>query len=159
MQIRNAQDFWSGILFAVFGALFIIFARAYDMGSAARMGPDPRTSVVRPDFETHQVSALYVVDSSIFPTNLGVNPQHSIMGLVTVASEQFGTNIRATATTTAPNFVRGAVVLVTTAFKAMKSPLGVTGSAMLVGAVTIVLGIASLLSLEETYGKDLDFVE
>ena len=39
MQIRNAQDFWSGILFAVFGALFIIFARAYDMGSAARMGP------------------------------------------------------------------------------------------------------------------------
>ncbi|HTN48485.1 MAG TPA: tripartite tricarboxylate transporter TctB family protein [Burkholderiaceae bacterium] len=39
MQIRNAQDFWSGVLFAAFGAFFIIFAREYDMGSAARMGP------------------------------------------------------------------------------------------------------------------------
>jgi putative tricarboxylic transport membrane protein len=39
MQIRNAQDFWSGILFAAFGLFFIVFAREYDMGSAARMGP------------------------------------------------------------------------------------------------------------------------
>jgi MFS transporter, putative metabolite:H+ symporter len=78
---------------------------------------------------------------------------------VTVASEQFGTNIRATATTTAPNFVRGAVVLLTSAFKAMKGPLGVTESALVVGAVAISLGLLSLWSLEETYGRDLDFVE
>jgi Tripartite tricarboxylate transporter TctB family len=39
MQIRNAQDFWSGILFAAFGLFFIVFARQYDMGTAARMGP------------------------------------------------------------------------------------------------------------------------
>jgi len=78
---------------------------------------------------------------------------------VTVASEQFGTNIRATATTTAPNFVRGAVVLLTSAFKALKSPMGVTGSAMIVGAVALALAAISLLSLNETYGKDLDFVE
>jgi putative MFS transporter len=78
---------------------------------------------------------------------------------VTVASEQFGTNIRATATTTAPNFVRGAVVLLTLAFKALKAPLGVTGSAMAVGAVALIVAVVSLASLEETFGKDLDFVE
>ncbi len=78
---------------------------------------------------------------------------------VTVASEQFGTNIRATATTTIPNFVRGAVVLLTSAFKLLKGVLGVTGGAIAVGVVTMLIAAVSLGSLEETYGKDLDFVE
>jgi hypothetical protein len=39
MQIRNAADFWSGVMFAVFGLFFVVFAREYDMGTAARMGP------------------------------------------------------------------------------------------------------------------------
>jgi choline dehydrogenase-like flavoprotein len=47
----------------------------------ARMGSDPRTSVVRPDFRHHATEALYVADSSVFPTNLGVNPQIAIMAL------------------------------------------------------------------------------
>jgi choline dehydrogenase-like flavoprotein len=54
---------------------------------AARMGIDPRTSVVGPDFQTHEVAGLYVVDSSIFPTNLGVNPQHSIMAMSRLAAQ------------------------------------------------------------------------
>jgi MFS family permease len=78
---------------------------------------------------------------------------------VTMASEQFGTNIRATATTTAPNFVRGAVVPLTMSFTALKSSLGVQGSALAVGAVTMLVAFASLLALPETFGKDLDFVE
>jgi MFS family permease len=78
---------------------------------------------------------------------------------VTIASEQFGTNIRATATTTVPNFVRGAVVGLTTSFSALKGPLGVTHAAMTVGTVCFVVGAISLRSLDETYGKDLDFVE
>jgi choline dehydrogenase-like flavoprotein len=53
---------------------------------AARMGPDPRTSVVGPDFRTHEAEALWVVDSSVFPTNLGVNPQHSIMAMSRLAA-------------------------------------------------------------------------
>jgi choline dehydrogenase-like flavoprotein len=53
---------------------------------AARMGKDARTSVVGPDFATHAVRGLYVVDSSVFPTNLGVNPQHSIMALSRLAA-------------------------------------------------------------------------
>lgn len=53
---------------------------------AARMGPDPRTSVVGLDFSTHAARHLYVVDSSVFPTNLGVNPQHSIMAMARLAA-------------------------------------------------------------------------
>ncbi len=78
---------------------------------------------------------------------------------VTVASEQFGTNLRATATTTAPNFVRGAVVPVTLAFNALKGSLGVRGSAIAVGTVTLALAAVALANLEETYGKDLDFID
>ncbi len=79
---------------------------------------------------------------------------------VTIASEQFGTNIRATATTTAPNFVRGAVVLLTTLFQAGKSAgLGVQGSAIAVGVLTMAVAFLALGRLDETYGKDLDFTE
>jgi choline dehydrogenase-like flavoprotein len=53
---------------------------------AARMGVDPRASVVGPDFQAHEVAGLYVVDSSVFPTNLGVNPQHSIMAMSRLAA-------------------------------------------------------------------------
>lgn len=78
---------------------------------------------------------------------------------VTMASEQFGTNIRATATTTAPNFVRGAVVPLTSAFQIAKEALGVRGSAIAVGLVTLVLALFALRSLSETYGRNLDYIE
>jgi MFS family permease len=78
---------------------------------------------------------------------------------VTMASEQFGTNIRATATTSVPNFVRGAVVLLTSAFQAASPALGVVGSGVAVGAVAIVVAFASLAALDETFAKDLDFLE
>jgi putative MFS transporter len=78
---------------------------------------------------------------------------------VTMASEQFGTNIRATATTTAPNFVRGAVVPLTMSFTALKGSVGVMQSALIVGGVTMLIAFLSLLALPETFGRDLDFVE
>ncbi len=78
---------------------------------------------------------------------------------VTIASEQFGTNIRATVTTTAPNFVRGSVVIMTSAFQALRPGLGIRGSAMAVGAVALGIAYASLWGLEESYGKDLDYLE
>jgi MFS family permease len=78
---------------------------------------------------------------------------------VTVASEQFGTNIRATATTTVPNFVRGAVPLLTSAFQALKVPFGVARSAEAVGLATLAVAFVAASALEETYGKDLDYVE
>ncbi len=78
---------------------------------------------------------------------------------VTVASEQFGTNIRATVTTTVPNFVRGSVVPVTLSFTALKSGMGILNAAFLVGAVTVVLAIWSAWKLPETFGKDLNYIE
>lgn len=78
---------------------------------------------------------------------------------ITIAAEQFGTNIRATVTTTVPNFVRGSVVLLTSAFQFLKVPLGLIQSAWLVGAVTLFLAVLSVLTIEETYGKNLDYSE
>ncbi len=51
-------------------------------------GSDPRHSVVGPDLQSHALPGLYVMDASVFPTNLGVNPQHSIMALVWRAAER-----------------------------------------------------------------------
>jgi MFS transporter, putative metabolite:H+ symporter len=78
---------------------------------------------------------------------------------VTVASEQFGTNLRATATTSAPNLVRGAVVLLTSGFNALKGQVGVVESAMVVGAFTLIAAFVALRAMDETYGKDLDYLE
>ncbi|MBK5297422.1 MAG: MFS transporter [Vicinamibacteria bacterium] len=78
---------------------------------------------------------------------------------VTVASEQFGTNLRATATTTAPNFVRGAVVPVTLLFQALRAPLGISLAGLTVGLLTVTIAAVALWGLDETFGRDLDFVE
>ena len=79
---------------------------------------------------------------------------------VTVASEQFGTNIRATVTTTAPNFVRGSLVPVTFAVRGAARPPGRRPDRRLaVGVATLVIALLSLLGLPETFGKDLDYVE
>lgn len=78
---------------------------------------------------------------------------------VTTASELFGTNIRATVTTTAPNFVRGAVVPLTFSFKYLKDHIGIVGSGIAVGVVTLLVAFLSLLAIEETCGKNLDYVE
>jgi hypothetical protein len=78
---------------------------------------------------------------------------------VTSASEQFGTNVRATVTTSVPNFVRGSAVLCTWSFIALKDSLGVVGAALAVGAAAFALAGGALAALKETYGKDLDFLE
>ena len=78
---------------------------------------------------------------------------------VTSASEQFGTNLRATVTTTVPNFVRGSAVLCTWSFVGLKDSLGIVGAALAVGVAAFTLAGAAVAGLKETYGKDLDFVE
>lgn len=78
---------------------------------------------------------------------------------ITVASEQFGTNIRSTATTTIPNFVRGATFPMTIWWQYMTAGMGIIQSSMIVGAVVIVLAMIAVFFLEESYGKDLDYLE
>jgi choline dehydrogenase-like flavoprotein len=52
------------------------------------MGSDPETSVVDGHGRVHGVRGLVVADASVIPTNLGVNPQHTIMGLAAAFSER-----------------------------------------------------------------------
>jgi hypothetical protein len=78
---------------------------------------------------------------------------------VTMASESFGTNIRATVTTTVPNFVRGALVPIILAFKAAEPLMGAVGAAIIVGGVCMALAVAGALMLPESFGRDLDYVE
>ncbi|GAA0549187.1 MFS transporter [Chitinophaga japonensis] len=78
---------------------------------------------------------------------------------VTVAAELFGANLRATVATTVPNFVRGAVIPLTTLFLYLRPAWGLVYSAMAVGALTVLLALAALYFIDETFTKDLDYVE
>jgi MFS family permease len=78
---------------------------------------------------------------------------------VTIAAEQFGTNLRATVATTVPNFVRGMVPLISAAFLWARGEVGLVGGALLVGAGCLAIAFAAAIPLEETFGKDLDWME
>ncbi len=78
---------------------------------------------------------------------------------VTVTAELFGTNLRATVATSAPNFVRGAVIPLTMLFIYGKNQFGILQSAMGVGLLAFGIALLSLRFLEETYSKDLDYTE
>ena len=79
---------------------------------------------------------------------------------VTVAAEQFGTNIRSTVTNTTPNFVRGSVPLITGLFQFLVS-LAISSilSAFIVGIICLALSLWAVATMHETFGKELDYVE
>jgi putative MFS transporter len=78
---------------------------------------------------------------------------------VTIASEQFGTNLRATVTSTVPNFVRGSVVPMTAAFQLLKSHYTLAQSAGMVGVVVFTASFWALSKLGESSQRDLNFLE
>jgi putative MFS transporter len=78
---------------------------------------------------------------------------------ITTAAEQVGTNLRATVTTTAPNLVRGMVLPLTWMFRGLEPAAGVVGAALATGVVVWIAAIVALSLLDETYGRDLDFLE
>lgn len=53
---------------------------SHPMGTC-RMGINPRTSVVAPSGETHDVRGLWIADASLMPSSLGVNPQMTVMSM------------------------------------------------------------------------------
>lgn len=85
---------------------------------------------------------------------------------MSTAAELFGTNIRATATTTAPNFVRGAVIFLSLGFRLFEKifikedgkPDSQT-AAIAVGIIVAILSIAALINIKETFHKNLDYTE
>lgn len=78
---------------------------------------------------------------------------------VTVAAEQFGTNLRSTSATTVPNFIRGTVVPITLAFQYLRGHFGIINGALLVGLITVIIAFFALRLVDETYGRDLNFEE
>ena len=78
---------------------------------------------------------------------------------VTIAAEQFGTNLRATATTTTPNMVRGSLVIVAILFEYLENHFSFITSGAITGVIVVVLGCFALYKTDETYGKDLNFLE
>lgn len=79
-----------------------------------------------------------------------------------MAAEQFGTNLRATAATTIPNMVRGALPLINFLFlDILQKKLGwdIVQSGMLTGAIVMVITLVAYFFTEETYHKDLDYME
>jgi MFS family permease len=80
---------------------------------------------------------------------------------MTIATEQFGTNIRGTVTTTVPNFVRGAVIPLTISFQLFTSLFNgsIIYAAALLGTISLLLALFPLRSMKETFGRDLDFQE
>lgn len=78
---------------------------------------------------------------------------------LTMSAEQFGTNVRATVSTSVPNFVRAMTVPVTLLLQTLAPLLGVLRSTMAIGTVVLGLAVLALLSLQETFGRDLAYVE
>ena len=94
---------------------------------------------------------------------------------VTIAAEQFGTNLRSTVATTVPNFIRGTVVPLTFLFQILRDAisgyysdshgtdqaynLGIIYGALILGVATIAIALAALKLIDETYGRDLNFEE
>jgi MFS transporter, putative metabolite:H+ symporter len=93
---------------------------------------------------------------------------------VTIAAEQFGTNLRSTVATSVPNFIRGTVVPLTLLFKYLRDTIsesnpaltpteaystGLVYGALIVGVLTIVIAFIALRVIDETYGRDLNFEE
>ena len=79
--------------------------------------------------------------------------------LITVAAEQFGTNLRATVATSVPSFVRGAVIPITLSFQLLRGHLSLSHSVSVLLGVCMTLALGSLWLLPETFAVDLDYLE
>lgn len=87
---------------------------------------------------------------------------------VTIAAEQFGTNLRSTVATSIPNFIRGTVIPLTLAFRFLREQIGtatqdpakgIVFGALIVGVVTVAIAFVALRVIDETFGRDLNFEE
>ncbi|MGZ3822495.1 MAG: MFS transporter [Mucilaginibacter sp.] len=79
--------------------------------------------------------------------------------LITIAAEQFGTNIRATVATTVPNFVRGSLIPVNAAFSFLVPRCGMIKSGYILLFALLGISLLALSRLKESFNNDLDYVE
>lgn len=115
---------------------------------------------------------LILISSMWYLTSLGLNETKFmliafIMGLgvgywatfVTISAEQFGTNLRATVATTAPNFVRGALIPSTIFYGYLVNIWGIIPAAMITISLLSAIAIFALTQLKESFDKDLNYEE
>lgn len=78
---------------------------------------------------------------------------------VTIAAEQFGTNLRSTVATTVPNFIRGTVIPIAALFKFLRMEWGMIYGALAVLVITSAIALIALMAVDETHSRELNFVE
>jgi MFS family permease len=78
---------------------------------------------------------------------------------VTIAAESFGTNLRATVATTVPNFARGMLPLISILFVQVQHYFTYLQSGGIVAIICIGIALIAAWKIEETFGKDLNYVE
>jgi MFS family permease len=78
---------------------------------------------------------------------------------VTIAAEQFGTNLRATVTTTVTNFVRAMLIPISALYALLQGSMSLYASGAVVGGLCVAIALVAAFSIEETFHKDLDYVE
>ncbi len=78
---------------------------------------------------------------------------------VTMAAEQFGTNLRATAATTVPNMVRGSLPLTLLLFNGLQHYTSYINSGLITGIFIMIISVTAAYFTKETFGKDLDYIE
>ena len=109
------------------------------------------------NLQSQSVSTVYLVTLV-----LGLGTGFWAM-FVTMAAEQFGTNIRATVATTVPNMARGSLTLVSLLFVSLQSVLphekAYFQSGWITGLIVFAIAFIALALSEETFGKDLDYIE
>ena len=115
---------------------------------------------------------LIVLTSLAYLTSQGISEERFmwlafLMGLgvgywatfVTIAAEQFGTNLRATVATTAPNFVRGALIPSTILYGFLVNQFGIITAAILTLLLLTGIAVFALSQLKESFDKDLNYNE
>ena len=103
----------------------------------------------------------------VFPTRNGYLVLAGLLGLfsgywaclITTCAEQFGTNIRATATTMIPNLVRATAIPITTALVFLKDLIPINQAILVISVVVFALAFLGLWRLRESFHTDLDFYE
>jgi MFS transporter, putative metabolite:H+ symporter len=78
---------------------------------------------------------------------------------VTMAAEQFGTNLRSTAATTVPNMVRGSLPLIILLFKSLRSSMDYAVAGMITGGIVMAITLVAAAFTRETFAKDLNYIE
>lgn len=108
----------------------------------------------------YSISLLFYSEAVFYSTILFIGFATGYWAVfMSTASELFGTNIRATVTTTAPNFVRGSLIFVTMLIDLIGVYTNRIEAIIITGVLLFIIAIIALWKLEETFNKDLNYTE